>query len=296
MRKISALLTAALICTAILCGCSGTNEKADGKLTVYATVYPVYDFANKIGGEYAEVISAAPKGAEPHDYEPTAQDMIAFCEADLLIYNGAGFEHWIDKVRETLKDSNVIFVNTSDGADLISEGSALDPHIWLDPCIAKIQMQNIAEAFCAADPENSDYYKSNLEKYTEQINQLDESFKDAAAKLPQKNIITSHCAFGYMCREYGFNQISAEGSSAGSEPSPSDMAKIVDFANENKIKTVFYADGESTSTAEAIAKEINGDYRPLYSIERLSDEQEQSGSDYFSLMNENLETLKEVLK
>lgn len=292
MKRFTVILLTIIICFAC-CGCSANEADDNEMLTVYASVYPIYDFCQKIGGDRAEVISCAPKSAEPHDWEPTAQNIIDFGKADILAYNGAGLEHWVNKAQDTLKDTSLVFVNASEGIEAVNGG---DSHLWLSPKLAKEQMQNIADAFCEKDPANADYYKSNLSHYSNELDKLDEAYRDVAGGFSQKNIITSHNAFGYLCKEYGLTQVTAEGAVAGSEPSPADMAKIVDLANQNGIKVVFYADGESTSTAEALAKEIGGKIYPLYPVEKLSDEQEKNGSDYFSLMNENLEILKEVLK
>lgn len=108
-----------------------TNEPVveDGKqLLIYTSMYPLYDFAKKIAGDKAEVINLVPAGAEPHDYEPTAKDIINLSQADLFVYNGGGFETWIEKIVEAVNSSTMMILDSTEHITLISNEESGQHH------------------------------------------------------------------------------------------------------------------------------------------------------------------------
>ncbi|MGN1116887.1 MAG: metal ABC transporter substrate-binding protein, partial [Candidatus Ornithomonoglobus sp.] len=171
MKKTLSLFTAAaLTLTLTACG-SSPNTEADtkgGKLQVYTSFYAMYDFARQIGGDMADVYNMCPPGSEPHDFEPTAQDMAKLTKADVFIYNGMGMESWTDSVISALDGTDVIVVEASD----IEGKTEGDPHVWLNPANAALEMTNIANACIKADPDNTDYYLERNNAALEKINQL----------------------------------------------------------------------------------------------------------------------------
>lgn len=253
----------------------------------------MYDFTSKIAGDHANVINIMPSGTDAHDWEPSTKDMAKIIDSDILIYNGAGMESWIDKVKESVSSDEILFVETTNDI-VISENS--DPHVWLDPMLAKIQMKNIADALCEKDPDNSDYYTENYNKYSLQLDALNETYKTETATFTKHDIIVAHEAYGYLCSAYGITQMGIDGLTSHNEPSPIRMQEIIDFGKENGLSYVFYDEMESKKTAETVAEEIGAKVEILTSIESLSAENETDGDDYFSLMNKNLEKLKAALK
>lgn len=297
MKRVLTILCSVVFLCCVFTGCSDKPDKSDnGKITAYATIYPVYDFACKIGGDMAEVKSIIPKGTEVHEWEPTAADIVNISKADILFYNGIGLEGWVESVQKSLGDDAPVFVCVTDGLDTIIEDAQADPHMWLSPALSKGYISNIAKAFISADEKNADYYNENLNKYNIQLESLDNEYKEALEDVSQKNIITVHKAYGYLCNEYGLNQIAAEGAVADSEPDAATLAKIIDFAKQNNIKTVFDTKNESSKVAKTLADEIGAQVKAISNLENLTDEEESEGNDYFSVMKSNLETLKEALK
>lgn len=295
MKKFfSTLLALAMILTLglSLCGCE-SPAKSD-KLTVYATIYPVYDFALKIGGDKADVRSIIPSGTEPHDWEPTGSDVVNLSSADVLLYNGLGLEHWVDDIKSNLNKTEIVCV--SDGVSTLKNDTATDPHIWLSPVCAEIMLENIKNAFVKADADNADYYNANFENYKAELEKLDKEYSDTLKDCSQKNLITVHRAFAYLCDRYSLNQIAAEGAVAESEPEAKVLLSIIEKAKSENIETVFVAEEGASKVAETIAKEIGGEVKTLYNLENLTEEQQTNGDDYFSVMRTNLQTLKEVLK
>ena len=292
------------------------------KLKVMASFYPMYDFAVKIGGDKAEVTDMVPAGTEPHDWEPAATDIKNLEEADLFIYSGAGMEHWVDDVLASLENQKLVSAEASMGLTLLPghreeeehEGAAeegveeeaaaeevhdhgqYDPHVWLNPVNAKKEMENIKNAFIEADPDNQAYYEANYDAYAEKFDVLDQEYKDTLSALPNKNIVVSHEAFGYLCDAYGLNQMGIEGLSPDSEPDPARMAEIIDFVKENKVKVIFFEELVSPKVAETIASETGASAQMLNPLEGLGDEELENGADYFSVMESNLQQLKAALE
>lgn len=278
------------------------------KLKVMASFYPMYDFAVKIGGDKAEVKDMVPAGTEPHDWEPAATDIKNLEEADVFVYSGAGMEFWVPDVLASLDNKKLVSVEASDGLKLraatgeeegedAGHGKMLyDPHVWLSPMNAKKEMENIKAAFVKADPDNQAYYESNYKTYAAKFDKLDQDYKTAISALPNKDIVVSHEAFGYLSEAYGLNQMGIEGLDPDSEPDPARMADIIKFVKANHVKVIFFEELVSPKVAETVAKETGAKTDVLNPLEGLSDEELKNGEDYFSVMEDNLKHLEEALK
>jgi zinc transport system substrate-binding protein len=286
------------------------DETRDEVMLVYASFYPMYDFAVKIGGEKVRVVNMVPDGTEPHDWEPAAADVAGLEEAAVFVYNGAGMEHWAEDILEVLQNKALIVAEASAGIELAEghhehedeeeaegeEEEGYDPHVWLNPLYAKRETENIKNAFVSADPDNADYYEANYARYAAEFDALDAAFREGLSALPNKDIIVAHEAFGYLCAAYGLNQVPIEGLSPDSEPEPAKMADIIDFAREHDVKVIFFEELVSPKVAETVADAIGAETMVLSPIEGLGDGERAAGGDYFSVMRQNLESLKIALQ
>ncbi|MDO5715175.1 MAG: metal ABC transporter substrate-binding protein [Tissierellia bacterium] len=323
-----------------LFGCSKESHKnlaskpEEHRLKVYASVYPMYDFAQKIGGEKIDLELIVPSGQEPHNWEPGQQDIKKLEKGDLFIYNGAGLEHWIDKVIASLDNQNLTVIEASKGIELIgpqhrdsNEDSAhnrkeehqdnhnhkheaeedhsqghhhdhknIDPHVWLSPVNAKLELENIKNALVEADPKHKAYYEQNYQKYGEAFDELDQEYRKQLMNVEEKTIVVSHEAFGYLCREYGLQQMGIEGINAETEPDAKTMAKIIDFVKSKGITTIFTEELMDPKIAETIAKETGAVTSVLSPLEGRSQDQIDKNSDYIEIMKENLENLRTALQ
>ncbi len=313
INRLSALVCACTLSLSLLTGCGtqpADTAAGDGRLRVLTSFYPMYDFACKIGGDCIDVTNMVPSGTEPHDWEPSTNDLKNLEKADVFIYNGADMEPWADDLLVSRSDtlrvveaSENVELRTTDGEHEHAhehEGADhhhgdFDPHVWLDPENAKIEMEAIRDALCAADPENSTVFQSNYEKYAAELDALDAEFREKLAPLPNRTIVVAHEAFGYLCDAYGLTQVGIEGLSPDSEPDPGRMAKVIDFVREHSISTIFFEELVSPKVAEAIASETGAQAKMLSPLEGLSDEQAAAGADYFSVMHDNLAALMEAL-
>ena len=262
------------------------------KLQVTTSFYPLYFFTGEIAKDMAKVINITPAGAEPHDYEPTTQDIANMENSALLIINGGSLETWGDKVKDNLKKKDVLIVSAAEGLDALNE----DPHVWLDPQLAILEVRKIAKAMETIDPVNKTVYESNAFSLEKRLEVLDESFRQGLSRCRQKDIVTSHTAFGYIAARYGFKQVSIAGLTPDEEPSPRQLAEVANFAKANNLKFIFFETLLSSRLSETIATEIGAKTLVFNPLEGLTPEEENKGEDYFSVQMRNLANLKIALE
>ncbi len=280
-----------LVLVMLLGGCTAARPmENDGKLSVYITTYPLYDFTEKIAGDRIDAVQIIPTGVEAHEYEPSPQLMAKLEKCDVFIFNGGGLEAWAEKVEPSLAGKGVVTVNTGKG---IAKDN--DPHIWLSPKRAKQQADKIYKALVKADPKNAEYYSKNYAGLQDRFDGLDREYADTLSQAKYKDIVTTHAAFSYLCEDYGLRQVPISGVSPDSEPSPKRMTEIVDFIRKNGIRYVFFEPLTSPKLADSIAEETGIEKMTLDPLEGLTEQQKAKGEDYFSIMEENLDSLKKEL-
>lgn len=302
----------------LLGGCASNvdKEKAESsasredQIVIYTTLYPLLDFAQKIAGDHAAVENIVPPGVESHDFEPTAKDMMKLNEADLLLYNGAGFEGWVEKSVKALNNEDLIVVETSKNIELLSpveeqEGDhghdedhhgEFDPHIWLDPNRAKLQAAMIKDALVELDPEHKSDYENNFNSLSQKFDELNTLLKDLAAHAMKKELVVSHAAFGYLTGTYGLQQLSISGLTPSDEPTQQELQHIIEEAKAHQVKYILFETMVSGKIAETVKNEIGAQALTLSTLENLTKEQIDQGKDYFSVMKENIDTLKIALE
>jgi len=272
-----------IIISLLLSACGGQEVKTD-KMTVYTSFYAMYDFTRTIGGEDVVIENVVPTGSEVHDFELSAMDMAKISEADLFVYNGKGMEHWAEDIADVLPE-DVTVVCTSDN---VLDSKETDPHVWLGFDNAKAQLSAICNALSEKDSEKATDYKARLDEYTSKLDTLKVEYENAG--LSGKKIFVTHGAYGYLCSDFGMEQIALEGISGESDPSPAQMAKVVDEIKAEGAKCIFYDPLEGDKIAQAVAQETGIEALPLYTFEGDSENR-----DYLTIMTLNLEQLKKAL-
>ncbi|MGN0437665.1 MAG: metal ABC transporter solute-binding protein, Zn/Mn family [Lachnospiraceae bacterium] len=301
MKKITYIMLLVVV-TVVLAGCGSSKQNSTGfsnkeKISVVTTIYPMKDFVSQIGGDKVEIINLVPAGMEPHDFELSTGDMGLLEEAQLLIYNGAGMEHFIDKTLQTMTNDSIVVVEAAKDVNHIqSEDGQEDPHTWLSIENAKIECMAICEALCSIDSENASFYRDNLSSYTEKLDALYEEYKTELSACNKDTIVVAHEAFGYLCDEFSLKQEGIEGLMADSEPDSGRMKEIIDMCKKEDINVIFFEELVSPKVAQTIADETGAQTMVLNPIEGLTKEQEEQNLDYIGLMKENLKALKVALQ
>jgi zinc transport system substrate-binding protein len=277
-----------------------SNSVTPGKMKVTASFYPLAFFTQQIAGDKADVTNITPSGAEPHDYEPTPKDIIDIADSKLLILLGPGLEAWGNNIKQNLDPKNTRIITVGEGIinqTVVEDGqNVTDPHIWLSPPLAKQIADKIALALAQIDPANKDYYNANAEGLKAKLDELDKEYTAELQSCKQKNIVTSHAAFGYLATAYALSQVPIAGLSPDAEPSSQQLADVAKFVKKNNIKYIFFESLVSPKLSDTIATETGAKTLELNPIEGLTPDQIKNGESYVTVMEQNLTNLKIALE
>lgn len=258
------------------------------KINVVASFFPIYEFAKQVGGDRINIMTLIPAGVEPHDYEPTIQQLQEAENADVVFFNGLGFEDsWIGRI------NNDNLVDTSALLNL-SQGSKIrNPHVWLDPVLAKAQVQQVENALIEIDPNNKIYYQNNVMNFTAELDALDSEIRIVLQTCNKKDFIAFHDAFGYFANRYGLIQHSVQGISPEGEVLPQRIEQTIRLADDLGLNVIYAEELVDPRFAEVIAQEIpNGKVLVLSPLEGIEKEERDTGIGYLDKMEQNISNLK----
>ena len=278
-------------------GLAKQAENEDDRVRVVTSFYPLYFFTKEIGGGQVTVENLTPAGTEPHDYELTPRNIVALRESRLLVINGE-LEPWKDKIDWILSGQGPQVVEVGDGIIRVTEfgPGAVDPHIWLSPRLAKVMVESIAQGLVRGDQVNSDEYLTNAKRLLSELDRLDSEFKQGLARCKRREMVVAHTAFGYLALDYGLVQVGIAGLSPDEEPSIKRMAEVASLVKSKEVKTIFFERILSPKLAETIATETGATSAVLDPLEGLTVEDQNTGSNYLSVMRVNLVNLREALE
>lgn len=270
------------------------------KINIATSFYPLYDFAQNVGGNFVSVTNITPPGSEPHDYEPTPKDIVKIYQSKLLILNGNGVDAWGEKIEQELKDKGIAVLKMSNSLNSLKNsskgGESYDPHFWLDPENAKKETELIYEELVKIDPSHKQEYNKNAESYLQKLETLNQNYKDGLKQCEQNTIVTSHNAFNYLASRYGLNTLYILGLSPDQEPAPKTIADVAEAVKQKNIQYIFFESLVSPKLAQTIASETGAKTLELNPIEGFTAEEIASGKNYITQMQNNLNNLKVALK
>ena len=253
-------------------------SKAEAKLSIICTLYPQFDFTREIVKDLADVKLLLKPGIEPHEFEPTAKDIMNLNDADLIIYTGNLMEVWAERIFNAL-DNKTMILNLSDGIEILNN----DPHIWLNMLNAISMVEKIADAVCKLDPENAEFYKNNAQNYISQL----QNFDDAFMKFKGREIIfAGEFSYYYFVERYGINYLSAY--NGETEAGFKQVAEIIKHVRENNIKYIFCDAFEISDISRQIANETGAQILILNTAHNVPD----LNMTFAEIMNDNLKNLE----
>lgn len=292
----------------MIIGCGQSNDKnavknEETKPSITVSIFPLKEFAEEIAGDKVDINCLVPNNMEPHDYEPKTKDFEKLINSDAFIYNGLGLEEWVEKVNEVIKNEDVLIVDSSKNVDSITiedenheeehdhEHGAIDPHSWLSLKEAQVQSEAIKDTLIEIDPENKAYYEQNYNEFKQKLDDLYNKYNEKFQTLQNKNFITGHAAFGYLCRDFGLEQKSVENVFGEGEPTPKQLENLVNFCKENNITTIFSESLASPKVSETLAAEVGAKVIPIYTLESQED-----NKSYLEAMEYNLNQIYNCLE
>ncbi len=307
-----------------------SNAQNAEKIQISVTFNAVKEFAEAVGKDKVIVSTIVPDGSKAHGFEPKAQDLVSLNDAQIFVYNGLGMDAWAEQAIQAANNQALIVVNASEGADVITRDTAstdhdededahdedereheedadhedeheenehaghshgqYDPHLWLGLKGAQTSAINIKNALIQADPDNKDFYQQNCDSFVAELEALYTEYKGKFDSLQNKNFVTGHAAFGYLCRDFGLEQNSVRDIFAEGEPSAQQLAELVEYCRTNKVTTIFAEEMASPAVSQTLASEVGAKVETIYTIET-----NENGKTYLERMAQNLAKIYESL-
>lgn len=312
IKKISLLFL--MMCFSVGWGISVSRQsKQASQLKIMTSIFPLKEFAQAVSGDWGVVDLLLPPGAEIHTWQPSPSDLVALSSADVFIYIGAELEPWADDILRSVNNPDLHVIEASNGISLLRnegegehndphsshehENGASDPHIWLDFGNDKKIIDKIEEVLSEIDPNRKEIFQNNAEIYKQKLHALDERYRKSLDRCDQKTIVLGgHAAFGYLARRYKLFQVSLYGLSPDSKPTPRQLIDVIRFVKENRIGAIFFEVNISSELAKVIAKETGAKTLVLNPGASLPRKQKISDITFLSIMEKNLENLKNGLR
>ncbi|MBE9908884.1 metal ABC transporter substrate-binding protein [Enterococcus casseliflavus] len=309
MKKMASVILM-LLSTSLFAACGNQVETTNSsnassesnQIEVVATFYPMYEFTKAVVGEEGQVDLLIPAGNEPHEYEPSAQDMTKISDADAFVFNSQALEKWASNGLDSVDQDKTKVIEAAKGIALSEsdpnseEAGELDPHVWLDPVLAQKEVQTIEEGLAEKFPDKAEAFKKNADAYIEQLSDLDEEYQAAFKDAKNRSFVTQHAAFGYLAKEYDLKQEAISGISPEEEPSAARLAELKTFVESNEIKIIYFEENATSKVAETLADETSVQTEVLSPIEGITQEDMDDGVTYISIMKDNLKSLAKTIK
>jgi zinc transport system substrate-binding protein len=304
MRKITYSAIAVLVAVLIAGTVTGiyllnrpAGNSSNSQLKVLATFYPLYDFAQNVGGDKVNVSILVPETVDVHEFEPTPSSIEEVASADVIVYNGAGLEPWIQQVISAAGNAKLVQVDSSQGIQLLpvpsefqKNNQTVDPHIWLNPLNAKQQVNNILQGLIKADPADTQYFTQNAQAYEAKLDTLNVLAINATSNTATKYFITFHEAFAYFAQQYNVTQIPIAGPFE-EEPTPSDIQNVITANHQYHLLYVGYESLENPAISQSISSQTNAALINMNPIEGLTADQKTAGDNYITLMQQDINNI-----
>lgn len=279
----------------------------NGKLNVVTTVAPISSIARNVGGDRIDLFGIVPDGTNSHTFEPAPSDAVILSQADLIFVNGLDLE---------LPTMELAEANMREGAEMVALGEQTvtedewvfdfsfpeeeghpNPHLWTNPPHAKRYAEIIAETLSARDPENADYYAANLASFSAALDELDAAIAEAVQTVPEENrrLLTYHDSWAYFAPRYGFTVIGAAQPSDFSEPSPQEVAALIDQIRDEGVPAVFGSEVFPSAVLEQIAQEAGAEYVDQLRDDAPPGEPNAPEHTYLGMMIRNMELMLPAL-
>jgi len=286
---------------------AGTPVETEERLTVVTTVSPITSIAENIGGTRIQLEGIVPEGVNSHTFEPAPSVAQTLAEADLIVINGLALEEPTLEMAEANKQDDAVILLLGDNTisedeyqydfSFPEEEGDPNPHLWPNPLYGLAYAELIHEQLVALDPDNADYYDTNLAAFEERINDIDARMMEATQTVPEENrkLLTYHDSWAYWAPRYGFTVIGAVQPSDFAEPSASEVAGMIDQIEEEDVPAIFGSEEFPSDVLEQIADETAAEYVDDLRDDDLPGAPGDENHTYLGLMTQNMEIMLPAL-
>ncbi|BAY11553.1 metal ABC transporter substrate-binding protein [Calothrix sp. NIES-2098] len=299
------------------CNQSLTDRKAASqdlpsakKTKIVTTFLPIYWFTKAVAGDAAEVEILVPPGTEVHEYQAKPENVRAIATANVLVKNGLGLEKFLEETVKNAQNPKLTEIDSSKGIKSIGAISPIvntaknekdhdhehehtegNPHIWLDPVLAKQQVTNIRDGLIAADPQNQATYVSNAAAYIQELDTLNRQFQQTLQKNPNCTFVTFHDAYPYLAQRYNLKQVAVV-EIPEDQLSPADIQNVTNAVKKYQVKALLSEPGTDNKLLKNLSQDLKLNLQTLDSLENGDPDPQY----YFKAMKANLQTLEAACK
>ena len=300
-----------------------TTEDTEKKLNIVTTIFPEYDWTRAVLGDQADKVNLTmllDNGTDLHSFQPAVKDIMKVSSCDLLIYVGGESDQWIEDALESAQNKDMKTINLMEVlGDSIKEEETVegmqesdhghededekeyDEHVWTSMRNAEVICDAIADTLEEIDPENKEIYQSNAEAYREKLSALDEEYQETVDNAKQKTLVfADRFPFRYLVDDYDLSYYAAfSGCSAESEASFKTVTFLAGKVDELGVKSVLTMEKSDDRIAQTVIENTKAKDQKilqLNSMQSITSEEIADGATYLSVMEDNLNVLKEALK
>jgi zinc/manganese transport system substrate-binding protein len=265
------------------------------KVSSFSTI--TTDIATNVGGDLVQITPLVKPGVDPHEFQPSPGDIKAVSESDVVLLTGKGIEGYLGKLKEN--SGHAVFVDTGaafPSLRMVDDGKKIeDPHWWHSIANIKQATLVVKDALAKADPAHAADYEKNARAYLDQLDALDAWAKEKIASLPRdkRKLVTSHDAFQYFARDFGFKIYAIEGVSSEDEPSSQKVANLIQTIKDQGVKAVFFENIENPKVIQEITRETGAKIGGELYADGLGDKE---ATTYIDMIKHNITTIVESLK
>lgn len=302
-KYLNLLMVSLLMLFIVACGKKAEDKNMD-KIKVTTTLNYFVNLVEEIGKDKVEVLGLMNEGEDPHLYVATAGDVEKLQNADLVVYGGLHLEGKMEDIFNKLSDKNIL--NLGDQLEksklTMEDENTYDPHVWFNTEFWALQAKAVAEKLSSMQPENKEFFESNLKAYLEELKQATEYVKNRIAEIPEESryLITAHDAFGYFADQFGLEVKAIQGVSTDSEIGTKEIEDLANFIVEKNIKAIFVESSVNHRSIEALQEAVKSKGKSVViGGELYSDsmgDKENNTETYIKTLKANADIIADALK
>lgn len=285
---------------------NSTNQaRSQDKLKVVTSVAPITNIVKNIGGDKINLVGIIPEGSDSHTFELVPSDVIKMSDANLIIIDGLNLEGGMEKVAVETKNKNPNLQLLKLGDNTISKDQWLfdfsfpkekgdpNPHLWLNVAYATKFANLTRDKLIEMDPNNANYYSSNADRYVSLLKKLDQGIMQAVKTIPKENrkLLTYHDSWAYFAPRYGMVVIGAVQPADFGEPSPRDVANLIDQIRSVKVPAIFGSEVYPRKAVDQIGREANFTFVQTLSDDALPGQPTDPNHTYVGMMLEDMKNM-----
>ncbi len=322
MKKAICIFLCLLLAVSVFAACGKVSPEGKAqtptvsdpeKPNVVATIFPIYDFCRVVAGDKVNLSLLLDSKTDLHSYSPTTDDILRISNADLFFFVGGESDDWVEGVLASAENEALQAIALMETVDAAEEealpgmqeeeeepetdGPELDEHIWTSLKNAQDMVNAIAEAFASVDADNAQVYRANAAAYNKQLAALETQYAETIAGAKRKVLLfADRFPFRYLQRDYDLECYAAfSGCSAETEASFDTLAMLVQTTKDKALPYILMIEGSDSAVAQSVSAQTGAEIRVLNSCQSVSADDIKNGVTYLSVMESNLDVLKEVL-